>query len=111
MCVEHKDYDGNEMTEFEVKLRGAMRRQAAPVGLKTRVLAQARERQREARRSRFWMWQRVTAVMVLAAALGGIAEYRHVEEVRKGEEAKQQVLTALRITGKTLNRVQAKLAD
>ena len=109
--MEHKGFEGPEMDEFEVKLHGAMRRQDAPVGLKTRVLAQARERRREAQRSRFWMWQRVTAVMVLAAALGGIAEYRHVEEVRKGEAAREQVLTALRITGKTLNRVQSRLAD
>ncbi len=109
--MEHKRLEGPEMDEFERKLRGAMRRHPAPVGLKTRVLAQARERRREAQRSRFWMWQRVTAVLVLAAALGGIAEYRHVEEVRRGEEAKQQVLTAMRITSKTLNRVQTRLAD
>jgi hypothetical protein len=49
--------------------------------------------------------------MVLAAALGGIAEYRHVEEVRRGEAAREQVLTALRITSRTLNRVQERLSD
>jgi hypothetical protein len=114
MSVEHNErneFAGQEMTEFEERLRGAMRRQAAPVGLKTRVLAQSRERRREARRSWLWMWQRVTAVLVVAAAVGGAVEYRHVEEVRKGEEARQQVMTALRITGKTLNRVQARLAE
>jgi hypothetical protein len=108
MCVEHNERD--EMQEFERDLSVAMRRHEAPMGLKSRVLAQARERRR-AQRGMFWMWQRVTAVLVLAAVVGGVVEYRHVEEVRKGEEAKQQVLTALRITSKTLDRVQARLAD
>jgi hypothetical protein len=108
MCVEHNELD--EMQEFERDLRLAMRRHEAPMGLKSRVLAQARERRR-AKHGMIWVWQRVTAVLVLAAAVGGVVEYRHVEEVRKGEEAKQQVLTALRITSKTLDRVQTRLAD
>jgi len=107
MCVEHNEQD---LREFEGKLRSAMQRRAAPLGLKSRVLARARE-QRQAQHTRWWMWQRVTAVLVLAAAVGGIAEYRHVEEVRRGEAARAQVLTALRITSKTLNRVQEKLSD
>jgi hypothetical protein len=108
MCVEHNEKD---LQEFERKLRSAMRRREAPMGLKSRVLAESRARARDRQRSRWWMWQRVTAVMVLAAALGGIAEYRHVEEVRRGEAAREQVLTALRITSRTLNRVQERLSD
>jgi len=99
-----------ELQDFERKLRIAMARREAPLGLKARVLARARER-RQARQSLWGMWQRVTAVLVLAAAVGGIAEYRHVEEVRKGEAARAQVLTALRITSRTMGRVQERLAD
>ena len=36
--------------------------------------------------------------------------WRHADEVRKGEEARQQVLTALRITSHALNQMNAQLA-
>ena len=109
------EHDEQELQEFEQKLRMAMQRREVPLGLKSRVLAQARER-REEQHGRLWIWQRVAATLVVAAALGGVAEYRHIEQQRaieekRGEEARQQVLTALRITNKTLNRVSDRLAD
>jgi hypothetical protein len=99
-----------ELEEFEEKLRRAMGHRAAPVGLKQRVLAKARER-RNAQRGRWWLWQRVAVSAVLAAVVGGAAVYRQVQERRKGEEAREQVMLALRITSKTLDRVNARLAD
>ncbi len=99
-----------ETQEFERKLRMAMAYREAPLGLKTRVLAQARARRQEKRRL-WWMVERVAATVVLAAAVGGFVEYRHMEEVRKGEAAKEQVLTALRITGRTMGRVQERLSE
>ena len=48
---------------------------------------------------------------MLAAIFGGAAVYHRVEERRKGEAAREQVLTALRITSKTLDRVGDKLAE
>ncbi|HTJ31043.1 MAG TPA: hypothetical protein VL346_11115 [Acidobacteriaceae bacterium] len=111
---EKLERDEMELTEFERELRQAMQRKAAPLGLKQRVLAQARERRR-AGRGRMWMLQRVTASAVLAVVVGGFAVYheseRRAEEQRKGEEARQQVLTALRITNKTLTRVSDRLTD
>ena len=106
--------DEAELAEFERGLRQAMQRRTAPLGLKQRVLAQARER-RQKQRGRLWMLQRVAASAVLAAVFGGFAAYRQAErraeEQRKGEEARQQVLTALRITHRTLNHVSERLAD
>jgi hypothetical protein len=110
MCVERKDLDGKELAEFERKLRQAMRQRVAPAGLKQRVLARARE-QRQARRGRWWMVQRVAASVTLAAALVGVAAYRQVEERRKGEQAREQVLTAMRITSRALGRVNERLAE
>jgi len=110
--MERKDMERNEQEtqELERKLRTALAHRKAPLGLKARVLAQARER-RQGQRRRWWMVQRVAATVVLAAAVGGFMEYRHIEEVRKGEAAKEQVLTALRIAGRTMGRVQERLSD
>ena len=102
--------DEKEMAEFERKLRLALQHREAPLGLKQRVFSRARER-RQAERGRWWMVQRIAASAVLAAIFGGAAVYHRVEERRKGEEAREQVLTALRITSKTLDRVGDKLAD
>src|SRR5258708_5428866 len=125
MSVERNEMNDNdwpnreknrELAEFEQKLRIAMQHRDAPIGLKQRVLARARELDQErslAHRGRVWMWQRVAASAVLAAVLGGFAVYqqheKRVEEQRKGEEAKEQVLTAFRITSKTLGRVNERL--
>ena len=99
-----------EQAEFERKLRYAMQHRAAPLGLKQRVLARARE-QRKNVRGRSWAWQWVAAsTLLVAIAGGGLAVHEHVEEQQKGEEARQQVLTALRITNKTLDRVTQRLA-
>jgi hypothetical protein len=113
-----RERDEQELAGFERELRQAMQRRTAPLGLKQRVLAQSRERRRT-ERSRLWMLQRLAASAVLAAAVGGFAGYyglqheseRRAEQQRKGEEAREQVLTALRITNKTLNRVSDRLAD
>ena len=100
----------DRMNEFENQLRQAFVRRPAPPGLKRRILDQ-RNRRRTARfHSRVVLWQRLAACFVLAAALGGGLTWRHVEEQRKGEAAREQVLTALRITNHALNEVKARLA-
>ena len=105
------EHNEKEIAEFEQRLHRVMQRREAPIGLKQRVLARARER-RQAQRGRRWMLQRVAASVVLAAACGGFALYhQHEEEQRKGEEARQQVLTAMRITNRTLDRVSTRLAS
>lgn len=109
--MEHNEKD---LAEFERKLRLALQHREAPLGLKQRVLAQSRSRARErklAQHGHRWVVQRIAASVVLAAIFGGLAAYRQVEERRKGEQAREQVLTALRITNRTLDRVNARLAE
>ena len=106
--MEHRDSSEQELAEFERKLRFALQHRDAPLGMKQRVLARARE-QRQAQHSRWWMLQRIAASALLAAVFGGFAVYKQVEERnlerRRGEEAREQVMTAFRITHKTLDRV------
>jgi len=109
--MDRNETECREMADFEARLRGAMQRQEAPLGLKQRVLAQARER-RWAQQPwwRVHLVQRVAASLVLAAVCGGYAVYhQQAEERRKGEEAREQVMTAFRITSKTLGRVNERL--
>lgn len=103
-----------ELAEFERRLQVAIRRHEAPLGLKSRVLAQARAR-RQARHGRGWMLQRIAASALLAVLFGGFAVYHEQQERRieqvKGEQAREQVMTALRITSRTLGKVNEHLAE
>jgi hypothetical protein len=118
MCVERKDSQINDendpaSAEFELKLLSALQHRAAPVGMKQRVLALARER-RLARHGRLWMWQRFAMACVLIAVVGGFAMYRQAEkraeERQRGEAARAQVMLAMRITQRTLDRVGERVA-
>ena len=100
----------DRMNEFENKLRQAFVRRPAPPGLRRRIVDQRNRRRTERFHSRVVLWQRLAACFVLAAALGGGLTWRHVEEQRKGEAARVQVITALRITNHALNEVKARLA-
>jgi hypothetical protein len=114
MSVDRKELSEQELAEFEQKLMFAMQHREAPLGLKQRVLARARER-RQAGHGRVWILQRLAASIVLAAMVGGFVVYRQAEErtaeQKRGEQARDQVLTALRITSKTLSRVNERLAE
>ena len=94
------------MDDFERELQQAFVRSPAPPSLKLRLM----ERRRMQRlHGHALLWQRLAASVVLAAAVGGVFAWRHAEEHRKGEEARRQVLTALRITNHALNQMNARL--
>jgi hypothetical protein len=101
------------MEEFEQELRQAFVRRPAPPSLKRKLMARrADQRHTRHRQNHIQLWQRLAASLVLVALLGGAAEWdRHDrEERRQGEAARQQVLTALRITGHALDRMNTQLA-
>ena len=103
-----------KIADLERRLRLALRHQPAPAGLRTRVLAQSQSlsRARRARQhGRTWVLQRLAASLVLAAVFAGLVVYRQSEERRKGEAARQQVLTALRITSHALQNACTRVND
>jgi hypothetical protein len=95
--------------ELERELKQAMERRPAPPNLKRRILEQRRMRQTQRVQSHTMWWQRLAASLLLAAVAAGGYGWRRIEERRKGEEAKQQVMTALRITNQVLNNMNRKL--
>jgi hypothetical protein len=93
--------------DFERELRQAFERRPAPPGLKRRLMEKRRARKGQLL---YFPWQRLAAAFVLVAVLGAGAGLRYREERQKEEIAREQVLTALRITNHALNQVNVKLA-
>ncbi len=116
---------------LEAALQQGLKRRAAPEGLQERILARAMaERGRAVRRSgwgwaaagRFpvsgprWAVQRIAASVALGAVVAGAAAYYQTEQRRRTEAAqaertREQVMVALRITSRTLDKVQDRLND
>jgi hypothetical protein len=105
MCVEFEPLE--PIDEFERELQQAFARRPAPPSLKRKLMEKRRRPQLQ---HSFVTWQRLAASLVLTAALAGGIEWRIVEQRRKEEAARQEVMTALRITSLALNRMNARLA-
>ena len=100
------------MDDFEKELHQVLERRPAPPSLKRKVMERRGLRSIERRHNYWVVWQRLAAGLVVAAMLGGAMEWqlRRAEERRKGEEARRQVMTALRITERALNEMNLRLA-
>jgi len=103
--------------EFEREIRESLERQPPPASLKRKVMerrwqnrAQLDPSHTSARqRSRMIWFERIAASLVLAGVAGSAAIGHYAVERRKGEEAKQQVFTALRITNHAFQVMNAQL--
>ena len=100
-----------QIDEFEKELKQAIERRPAPPSLKRRILQKRSARRTERVHNYTIWWQRLAASVLLAGVVAGGIGWRQIEERRKGEEAKQQVMTALRITNQVLNNMNRKLAE
>lgn len=104
--------DPGPMDDFERELRARMRRQPAPASLKRTVMERRQgERAVHRQRQRMVWFERIAASLVLAGVAGSVVVWHNVEEKRKGEEAKQQVFTALRIANHALAEMNAQLKE
>ena len=101
------------MDQFEEELKQALERRPAPPSMKRKLMQRRMVQRSQTRRHRTHLWMQMAAGLLLAAVLGGGAEWqmRRMEERRQGEEARRQVLTALRITNHALDKVKEQLAE
>jgi hypothetical protein len=104
-------FEPDHVDDFEQELRQAMMRRPAPPSLKRKILARRTRQNTERMHARLLMWQRLAASIVLAAVAGGAYLWHDAEQRRKGEEARQQVLIALRITSHALQQMNEQLAE
>ncbi len=100
----------DEIAEFERELRQALARRPAPPSLKRRLMERRGTETRRLPQSAFLTWQRLAASLALIAVLAGSVEWRIVQQRRREEAARDQVLTALRITSHALDRMNTRLA-
>jgi hypothetical protein len=105
MCVGFEPLE--PIDEFEREVQQAFARRPAPPSLKRKLMEKRRRPQPQ---HSFIHWQQLAASLVLTAVLAGGFEWRIVEQRRKEEAARQEVLTALRITSHALNQMNSRLA-
>jgi hypothetical protein len=97
------------MDDFERELRQAFERRPAPPSLRRKVMERRRRQNTERLHHRVVFWQRLAASVLLAGAVGGAFAWRNGVERRKGEAAREQVFTALRIANHALNVMNEQL--
>lgn len=95
---------------LENDLKHALRRQAPAPGFAERVMQRLEEQSgnEAAKPKRPAWWRAAAASVTLAVLLGGYATHRVVEQ-RRGERAKEQVLTAMRIAGEKVRYAQQEV--
>lgn len=98
----------NEFEELERDLRDGLTVRAAPDGFAKNVLARIETRKKAAPvRMPMWRWAAAAAI-ILGLFAGGRWEQQREQRIA-GEQARDQVILALRITGSTLEAVQQKI--
>lgn len=108
-----------ERDDFEEQVREGMQRCEPPAGFADRVMLRvAKEpsgapklRLMKAKNASVWQW--AVAAALLLAVSGGVLEQRHLAERRArqiaGEQARDQLMTALQITSEQLQRVNQQI--
>lgn len=91
--------------DLERELRNTLRRKDPPPGFANRVMARLEPQKMRKAPPRWTPWA-VAAALLLSS--GGGLVYRH-QQLARGEQAKEQLLLALQVTGAQLDHVRARV--
>ncbi|MBI5282684.1 MAG: hypothetical protein HY858_13450 [Candidatus Solibacter usitatus] len=94
--------------DFEQELKRALGRQQPPAGFAQRVMARVERRRPSPASYRIgprWAQWAVAASLIVASATG-TSWYRQRQERARAEEARQQILLAMRVTAEKIGHVQ-----
>ena len=102
------------MNQFEDELKRALARRQPPEDFTARVLAAAQREAEKDRRNDWRAWFRLrrgplwafALVAAMLLLLTGDAVYQHRTRIAKGQDAKRQLLLAMRITGRELQQMR-----
>jgi hypothetical protein len=97
------------MSDFEHDLRNALRAGSPPPGFAARTLERIAASASPGATPTLVAWV-AGLVAVLLLAVGLVGDLDRAEQVR-GEQAKDDVLLALRVAGATLNNVEQRIRD
>jgi hypothetical protein len=92
--------------DLERELRNTLRRKDPPPGFADRVMARLEPQSIRKGPPRWTPWA-VAAALLLST--GGGVVYRQRQEQARGEQAKEQLLLALQVTGAQLDHVRARV--
>ena len=95
------------MQEFEEQLREALARQDPPAGFSERVIAAATAESESDPGAGWPAWVAAAGIVIMLAA--GLIGDRGRQERAQGEQAKREVLLALRLSGAALGEVEERL--
>jgi hypothetical protein len=103
------------MDRFEHELSNALRRQEPAPDFTERVLAAAEIQKKKSPGrgswiSRMWAW-RIVPVLAALLLVFGFFTYKRHERTAKGQQAKQELLMAMRIAGSKLYNVQVQIKE
>ena len=97
------------MTDFERDLKRTLKRREPPRDLTAAIMARVETTPKRAGWFGGFHWrQALAAAAVVLMVTAGVERYR---EYRRAQEAKQQLILALQITGQKLAVVQAKVDE
>lgn len=94
------------MMNLENELKDALRRKSPPPDFAARVLRRIENSGANDARPVLQRWQAIAAAVTMTALLGGWAAREAAHRRMEGERAREEVLTALRITSEKLRTAQ-----
>lgn len=102
------DAGSTEHLELEREMRRSVRRVDAPEGFAGRVMERVAAEQKASSRRKIWLMP-VAAMLLLGVAGGELAVERQREKRQEARLAQQQFEVAMRVTGRSLERMQRTL--